>query len=249
MTEQMRDRKRVRLRKGRIAIACFLLLVIVYGIIRLFASFLDSDPVKVPESVPSSEAVSSVPEKVEIAPICIDAGHGGIDAGSFYGERLEKDDNLRLALKVQDALEERGYPVYMIREEDEFVQLEDRPEMANAKECSVYVSLHRNMGEGNGVEIWIRNDSPAADLQLAEAVMAELEKTGISRNRGVRTGYQDAPNYDYHVNFYTDMPSCLIELGFINSEEDNALWDQHEDAYATAVAKGIVTALELPWED
>ena len=37
-----------------------------------------------------------------MARIVIDAGHGGVEPGSIYEGRREKDDNLRLALAVGD---------------------------------------------------------------------------------------------------------------------------------------------------
>jgi len=39
------------------------------------------------------------------------------------------------------------------------------------------------------------------------------------------------------------MPSCLVELGFINSEEDNSLFDQNLNLYAEAVAESIEKTL------
>ena len=41
--------------------------------------------------------------------ICLDAGHGGDDPGAVNGDRLEKDDNLNMALAVRDALEAAGH--------------------------------------------------------------------------------------------------------------------------------------------
>ena len=52
------------------------------------------------------------------ATIVIDAGHGGSDGGATYNGRLEKDDNLRLALAVGELLEQRGYRVAYTRTED-----------------------------------------------------------------------------------------------------------------------------------
>lgn len=45
------------------------------------------------------------------AKIMIDAGHGGYDNGASYEGRLEKNDNLNLALALGDELERRGYDV------------------------------------------------------------------------------------------------------------------------------------------
>ena len=44
---------------------------------------------------------------------------------------------------------------------------------------------------------------------------------------------------DYYVNKHTRMPSCLVELGFITSDEDNALYDAHLADYAAAIAQAI----------
>lgn len=39
------------------------------------------------------------------------------------------------------------------------------------------------------------------------------------------------------------MPSCLVEAGFVTSDEDNALFDENLDAYALAIALGIYETL------
>ena len=44
----------------------------------------------------------------------------------------------------------------------------------------------------------------------------------------------------YYVNAHTDMPSCLIELGFLTADEDNINFDTHLEEYAAAIARGIV---------
>lgn len=50
--------------------------------------------------------------------IMIDAGHGGYDNGASYEGRLEKNDNLNLALTLGDELTRRGYDVVYTRTED-----------------------------------------------------------------------------------------------------------------------------------
>ena len=52
------------------------------------------------------------------AKIMIDAGHGGYDNGASYEGRLEKNDNLNLALALGDELERRGYDVEYTRTTD-----------------------------------------------------------------------------------------------------------------------------------
>ena len=57
--------------------------------------------------------------------ILIDPGHGGIDGGAKSKTgTIEKDINLQIALKLRDNLEEKGYKVYMTRDEDEGLPIE-----------------------------------------------------------------------------------------------------------------------------
>ncbi len=49
---------------------------------------------------------------------------------------------------------------------------------------------------------------------------------------------------DYLVNSATDMPSCLVEMGFITTERDNELFDKNLEKYAAAVAEGIMAGIE-----
>ena len=175
--------------------------------------------------------------------VVIDPGHGGKDVGALYGERNEKDDNLALALLVNQKLREMNIETAMTRNKDKQVSLENRCKFANLKRADLFVSLHRNSAEGaKGVEIWISNDSTYEDENLAKNILKALEKAGISLNRGVKSGYARGDG-NYYVNSHTDMPSCLVELGFINNETDNKLFDENIEEYAQAIAEAIAKSL------
>lgn len=180
----------------------------------------------------------------EKAQVVIDPGHGGDDLGATFEGRNEKDDNLRLAHKVKDILEEQGIEVALTRNKDYFVSLEDRCRFANRCRAEIYVSLHRNSApNAEGVEIWISSKNPPADRALAQDIISGLENAGISVNRGVKTGYARGDG-DYYVNKHTKMTSCLVETGFINSEADNTLFDENFDAYANEIAQAIIKNLD-----
>lgn len=180
----------------------------------------------------------------DTAQVVIDAGHGGKDVGAEYNGRYEKDDNLALVLLVADKLREKGIDVALTRDDDTFISLEKRCRIANRKEAQLFVSLHRNSAENaKGVEIWVSSDKPEKDTLLAENILNNLDEAGISQNRGVKYGYAQGDG-DYYVNSHTAMPSCLVELGFINSEEDNNLYDQNLNLYAEAIADAIALNLE-----
>lgn len=176
--------------------------------------------------------------------VVIDAGHGGSDVGAEYEGRYEKDDNLSLALLVNEKLREKGIETEMTRSRDKYISLEERCKIANRKNAKLFVSLHRNSAEGaNGVEIWISTEATECDKSLANNILNSLDKVGISQNRGVKSGYARGDG-DYYVNSHTDMTSCLVELGFINSESDNSLLDRNIDEYAQAIADSIIKTLD-----
>lgn len=178
--------------------------------------------------------------------ICLDAGHGGSDVGAEVGDRYEKDDNLRLTLAVGKILEEKGIEVIYTRTEDTFVELDDRAAFANDNNATYFLSIHRNSAESevSGVEAWISTDATKGEEQIAESILNEIEEVGYGKNRGVRRGYQGNPTKNYHVNAATDMPSCLLEMGFMTTEADNELFDENFDEYALAIAEGIIEGIK-----
>ena len=184
--------------------------------------------------------------------VVIDPGHGGKDGGAqdddLHPTRFEKDDNLRLGLAVRDAFAK--YPditAIMTRDTDVFVELEERCRIANESQADFFVSLHRNSSQsGNGVEIWINNSSNGENLWdkwLADYIKEWLEDVGVSKSRGVKTGFRasesNTEGNNYYVNRFTNMPSCLIEMGFMTSEVDNNNFDNRLDAYAEAIAMAV----------
>lgn len=78
--------------------------------------------------------------------IIIDAGHGGDDPGAVGKTgTLEKDITLDIANSLRDSLRQhQGLHVSMTREEDRFVSLKDRADMANKKGADLFVSVHVN---------------------------------------------------------------------------------------------------------
>lgn len=180
--------------------------------------------------------------------VCIDAGHGGESIGAVYGndEHLEKDDNLRLAKLLKDEFKKRSVDVVMTRNGDTDVSLSKRCRIANVNNADYFVSLHRNSSDDAsafGTEIWVGNSATTLETAYADNILAKLEEVGISSNRGIKNGYRDG-NGDYYINVYTDMPSCLVELGFISNKDDNDEYDKNIEEYAKAIAEAIIETYE-----
>ena len=182
-------------------------------------------------------------KKVDITEltVCIDAGLGGNDRGTEFEGRFEKDDNVRLALEVGKKLKEKGFKVIYTRKSDAYLSLEERVDFANKKKASYFLSLHRNSAENevSGVEAWISTTATLKEQTIAECILEEINKIGYGDNRGVKRGYQGNPLQNYHVNAGSEMPSCLLEMGFMSTPVDNELFDMNFSAYAQAIADGI----------
>lgn len=184
--------------------------------------------------------------------VCIDPGHGDVDTGSIsYDGITEASQNLEIAELVRDRLEDCGVSVTMTRDGDEMVSLGERCTIANEAGCDFFVSLHRNnvtddYADDSGVEIWVNSNAPEYDCALAENILAELGTAGISRDLGVKYGYRGLPDNNYLTNIDTVMPSCIVELGFVNSEQDNELLLANKDKYAEAISRAVIkTAIDL----
>ncbi len=194
------------------------------------------------------EVLSPAPEEKAgseeaVCVVCVDPGHGGSDRGSSCGDRLEKDDNLALGLALRDSLENRNISVIMTREKDEYVSLPDRVAAAEAADADCYLSLHRNSYEGeevHGLEIWLAEAYSDTAWDLAEQISTELQEVGVQEARGIRTGTQDGDG-SYYVLRNTTMPAVLVELGFLQDEEDNRLFDTQVKEYAEAMADAVLT--------
>lgn len=169
--------------------------------------------------------------------IVLDAGHGGKDQGTSAKEVLEKDINLKIVQKTQKLLEDAGYKVGMVRNDDTFVKLGERAEYANEREAKVFVSIHCNSsesGKGNGIETYYAEEKTEDSRPLAEFIQENVILQTNARDREARTA-------DYAVISHTDMPAALVEVGFLSDADERTLLQQ--DDYQELLAKGIADGI------
>ncbi|MBQ1406898.1 MAG: N-acetylmuramoyl-L-alanine amidase [Eubacterium sp.] len=243
----MEKRKKARRKKViiRCTILALILVLIITGIVFLIKALASggerentsSKTVWKPDKTAQTEEQTFVEER---GIVFIDAGHGGEDPGAEEEGRYEKDDNLLIALAVKKELAKLGLKAVMSREEDVSVDREARGKMANEAGAMLMLSIHRNQASvGEGYEIWVPADGDPASRTLAENILKELDHTGISLNRGVKTGTLTDPTKDYPENEVPNMPSCLLEFGFITSVQDNVDLALHRKQYAEAIARAM----------
>ncbi|HTP29537.1 MAG TPA: N-acetylmuramoyl-L-alanine amidase, partial [Anaeromyxobacteraceae bacterium] len=107
--------------------------------------------------------------------IVIDAGHGGQDFGAIGPSRVrEKDVTLVMAKRLARQLRAKGFAVFLTRDDDRYVPLEERTAIANARQGDLFISLHANASphrDRRGLETYVldvADDHYAARLAARE---------------------------------------------------------------------------------
>lgn len=164
----------------------------------------------------------------------------GADFGATHNGRQEKDDNLRLALAVGNILSKNGIDVEYTRTTDVYQTPFEKATLANESGADFFISFHRNSSpepnQYNGVETLVY-DKSGIKLDMAENILGALGELGFRE-----IGVQARP--DLVVLRRTKMPAVLVETGFINNDQDNALFDSHFDEIAQAIASAILGTLD-----
>lgn len=177
--------------------------------------------------------------------IILDAGHGGFDKGATYKELVEKDQVLQLTLDVGRRLEALGYVVKYIRTTDIYESPYQKAEKANELGGDYFLSFHRNYAvEDNlyhGVQSLVYDLENEKDIAMATTLNQQLELVGFQD-----LGVEEVK--DLIVLRETDMPAVLLEVGFINSEIDNALWKNRYPEIVDAIVSAIQIVAPLPKE-
>lgn len=173
--------------------------------------------------------------------IMLDAGHGGArDPGAVYEGRQEKDDNLKLVLAIGEILSDRGIDVEYTRTTDVYETPYEKAMKANNAGVDFFVSIHRNSfpvdNEVEGVESLVY-DLSGLKYEMAQNINEQLESVGF-----VNLGVKARPNLV--VLKRTRMPAVLVEVGFLNSNTDNQLFDDNFQDIVQAIADGILDTLE-----
>ena len=203
----------------------------------------------------------------KIFTICLDPGHGGKDSGNHTGWHYEKTLTLALAGDLRDQLKKAGFNVILTRTKDAYVELAERPDIANRRHADLFVSLHFNgtesgKGEVSGAETYCitpvgasssnaegrgasygattANLAEKKSLLLAYQVQKALVKNLGAEDRSVRRAR-------FAVLRDAEMPAILVESGYMtNPDEGKRIFDSgYRRQIAAAIVKGILSYQKL----
>ncbi|MCD7826805.1 MAG: N-acetylmuramoyl-L-alanine amidase [Clostridiaceae bacterium] len=183
--------------------------------------------------------------------VVIDAGHGGMDEGTFSqdGKYLEKQYTLLIAKRLGKLLEEDGIQVYYTRTTDEAVTKKARVDLANRLNADLLVSIHCNASSigdqtAYGVETLYSDrgtaDSGMSNERLAKLLVNQLTAVTEQRNRGALL------RNDLYLLHHSEVPAAIVEIGYMSNDQDLKYIRKEEGQkeIALGVYNGIVQALE-----
>nr|MCR4662909.1 N-acetylmuramoyl-L-alanine amidase [Endomicrobiaceae bacterium] len=129
-----------------------------------------------------------IPKEKEISKtakvIVLDAGHGGHDPGAIgpHGTK-EKDINLAIVLQLEKVFrKDNNYKVILTRDDDTFIPLVERANIANKNKADLFISVHCNANlnrNASGFEVYFlsehASDSEAISTETLENSVVALE--------------------------------------------------------------------------
>ena len=222
---------------------------IIFGIISLVIVIVSVIEVK----TASEEVIKIMP--ITNKTIIVDAGHGGIDPGSMTDDQSvkEKDVNLKITKKVKELLEASGAMVILTRNDDTSLYteqvgktirqkyneiLKNRKKIIQESSADMFISIHLNKFQESkyyGAQTFY----PAGkedDKQLATYIQGELKRVvDKTNNRKIKS------TNDIYLIKDNEIPSTLIECGFLSNDKEAKLLndEEYQDQIAWAIYVGI----------
>lgn len=198
--------------------------------------------------------------------IALDFGHGGYELGAVTAENIqEKDVTLSVGSKIAHLLRMRGYDVFLTRQGDNFVALDERTLCANKQGADLFLSIHANSGPSlaSGIETYWSSRQCLKPIFSTDntymAVLGDIQKrldesssffaTCIHKsllqniNQSYRVQDRGVKQVLAQVLIGSNMPAALVEIGFLSHyQECKKLTDQ---AYQQLIAQGICNGIEI----
>jgi N-acetylmuramoyl-L-alanine amidase len=190
--------------------------------------------------------------------VVLDPGHGGQDDGA-KGKRgvLEKKVALDVARRVRTTLVNAGMKVYMTRDGDRFVELDERSRKAKSWGADLFVSIHCNAAADpapNGTETYVlaaagyastsgglsQMPNPGNRHEGANAILGFLVQRSLVST--LQEGDRGLKRSRFMVLRNAPCPSALVECVFVTNpaEEERLLSEDFRESIAHGISQGIL---------
>ncbi len=183
--------------------------------------------------------VKRQPQKLKLSKllIAVDAGHGGDNSGAkgITTSILEKNYTLLIAKQLQAELLKNGTKVFMTRENDTALSMEERVLAVRQVNPNLLISIHLNSSSRDsikGVSTYYRY---IGFRPLSQAILKNMLRLNLAE-------FGNIGSFNFSLSGPTEYPNCLVEVAFLSNKED----EQRilDPAFHKLVAKKIVAGIK-----
>lgn len=187
--------------------------------------------------------------------VIVDAGHGGEDGGCVALDgTLEKDINLKISNKIASILENFGFDVIKIRDDDKSIyddtaktisqkkvsDLHNRVDIFNSDDNNVVLSIHQNKFDDSkyhGTQVFYSNNNESSK-ELADCIKNSITNL-IQKDNDRECKKADSSIF---ILDKTSVPAVIVECGFLsNGEEREKLkTEKYQDEIAYSICLGFL---------
>ena len=200
------------------------------------------------------EAVPTVSLPVSGKTIVIDAGHGKPDEGAESSNgTTEAETNLKIALKLQNLLEQSGSSVVLTRSDENAIydidaktlrqkkisDIHNRVKIGNESSADIFVSIHLNkipQQQYDGWQTFYKAGSENGQ-KLAVSIQNNLNKAIQKENNRVAKTIDNI-----YIIKHVEIPIAIVECGFLSNPEEEKLLlqDEYQNKLAWGIYNGII---------
>lgn len=202
----------------------------------------------------NNDYIETVSLSVSGRTVVIDAGHGKPDEGAQAADgTTEAQTNLKIALKLQNLLEQSGCNVILTRSDEEGIydidsktlkqkkisDIRNRVKIGNESSADIFVSIHLNkipQAQYYGWQTFYNKDSEKGK-SLATSIQTNLNESIQKENKRVASKIDNI----YIIN-NVEIPIAIVECGFLSNleEEKLLLEDNYQNRLAWGIYNGII---------
>lgn len=177
--------------------------------------------------------------------VVIDSGHGGEDPGKIgVNGALEKDINLAIGKMLKETLEKENIQVVLTRETDEMLadskteDMKKRVKIMNEAKPVLVVSVHQNSyvtEQESGAQVFYYTHSEKGK-ELALDLQENLKNLDAGNRREAKA------NDTYYILRHTEVPTVIIECGFLSNREEaeKLMTEEYQQELARTICNGIL---------
>ena len=205
-------------------------------------------------SMDKQNTVPTVSLPVSGKTIVVDAGHGKPDEGAESSTgTTEAETNLKIALKLQNLLEQSGSTVILTRSDENAIydydsktlrqkkisDIHNRVKIGNESSADIFVSIHLNKIPQQQYDGWqtFYNAQSSDGKKLSESIQKNLNDAIQKENNRVAKTIDNI-----YIIKHVEIPTTIVECGFLSNPEEEKLLlqDEYQDKLAWGIYNGII---------